>query len=172
MKFSHAAFVLLAGVAAAAPATSSSTSNALRQQARQRRANGGSGSDLIAQLQATFDRNNPNGTPTTAGDPDDLNGDGVINDDEPSKKMSDEEKASVDDDTGDGRRGKGRVKGKGRAKSSRKGQGTPRLKDGDNHRPDRAEESAAVAYQQDGMRPGSGTGFTELLEFYEIRCDE
>lgn len=38
-----------------------------------------SGSSIIEQLQATFDRNNPNGTPTSAGDPDDLNGDGVIN---------------------------------------------------------------------------------------------
>ncbi|KAH9233236.1 hypothetical protein K456DRAFT_1777267, partial [Colletotrichum gloeosporioides 23] len=46
---------------------------------RQRRANGGQGSDLIAQLQSTFDRNNPNGTPAAAGDPADLNGDGVIN---------------------------------------------------------------------------------------------
>ncbi|KAI0437130.1 hypothetical protein F4803DRAFT_539950 [Xylaria telfairii] len=35
--------------------------------------------DAIAQLQAAFDRNNPNGTPTSPGDPDDLNGDGVIN---------------------------------------------------------------------------------------------
>ncbi|KAH8166096.1 hypothetical protein CIB48_g2189 [Xylaria polymorpha] len=35
--------------------------------------------DAIAQLQSAFDRNNPNGTPTTPGDPDDLNGDGVIN---------------------------------------------------------------------------------------------
>lgn len=37
------------------------------------------GASIIAQLQGTFDRNNPNGTPTSAGDPDDLNGDGVIN---------------------------------------------------------------------------------------------
>ncbi|KAI0536753.1 hypothetical protein GGR58DRAFT_474422 [Xylaria digitata] len=35
--------------------------------------------DIISQLQSAFDRNNPNGTPTTPGDPDDLNGDGVIN---------------------------------------------------------------------------------------------
>ncbi|KAI3342358.1 hypothetical protein F4824DRAFT_445860 [Ustulina deusta] len=35
--------------------------------------------DVISQLQSAFDRNNPNGTPTTPGDPDDLNGDGVIN---------------------------------------------------------------------------------------------
>lgn len=34
---------------------------------------------IIEQLQATFDRDNPNGTPTAEGDPDDLNGDGVIN---------------------------------------------------------------------------------------------
>lgn len=36
------------------------------------------GADIIAQLQSTFDRNNPNGTPAN-GSPDDLNGDGVIN---------------------------------------------------------------------------------------------
>ncbi|KAJ4418856.1 hypothetical protein N0V82_005302 [Gnomoniopsis sp. IMI 355080] len=36
------------------------------------------GSDIVAQLQSTFDRNNPNGTPAN-GSPDDLNGDGVIN---------------------------------------------------------------------------------------------
>ncbi|KAI1128639.1 hypothetical protein F5Y10DRAFT_240194 [Nemania abortiva] len=35
--------------------------------------------DIISQLQSTFDRNNPNGTPAAPGDPDDLNGDGVIN---------------------------------------------------------------------------------------------
>ncbi|KAK1641023.1 hypothetical protein BDP81DRAFT_445999 [Colletotrichum phormii] len=40
---------------------------------------GGGGSSLIEQLQSTFDRNNPNGTPTAPGDPADLNGDGVIN---------------------------------------------------------------------------------------------
>lgn len=34
---------------------------------------------IVEQLQETFDRDNPNGTPTSAGDPDDLNGDGVIN---------------------------------------------------------------------------------------------
>ncbi|KAJ4392121.1 hypothetical protein N0V93_005743 [Gnomoniopsis smithogilvyi] len=37
-----------------------------------------SGSDIVAQLQSTFDRNNPNGTPAN-GSEDDLNGDGVIN---------------------------------------------------------------------------------------------
>lgn len=36
------------------------------------------GSDVIAQLQATFDRNNPDGVPAN-GSEDDLNGDGVIN---------------------------------------------------------------------------------------------
>ncbi|KXH41907.1 hypothetical protein CSIM01_02743 [Colletotrichum simmondsii] len=41
--------------------------------------NGGGGSSLIEQLQSTFDRNNPNGTPAAPGDPADLNGDGVIN---------------------------------------------------------------------------------------------
>lgn len=35
--------------------------------------------NVIGQLTATFDRNNPNGTPAAPGDPDDLNGDGVIN---------------------------------------------------------------------------------------------
>ncbi|KXH66314.1 hypothetical protein CSAL01_06817 [Colletotrichum salicis] len=40
---------------------------------------GGGGSSLIEQLQSTFDRNNPNGTPAAPGDPADLNGDGVIN---------------------------------------------------------------------------------------------
>ncbi|KAJ3532801.1 hypothetical protein NM208_g8273 [Fusarium decemcellulare] len=38
-----------------------------------------SGSDIISQLQETFDRDNPNGTPAAPGDPADLNGDGVIN---------------------------------------------------------------------------------------------
>ncbi|RSM09134.1 hypothetical protein CEP52_004253 [Fusarium oligoseptatum] len=37
------------------------------------------GSDIISQLQGTFNRDNPNGTPAAPGDPDDLNGDGVIN---------------------------------------------------------------------------------------------
>ncbi|KAH7334624.1 hypothetical protein BKA66DRAFT_448661, partial [Pyrenochaeta sp. MPI-SDFR-AT-0127] len=37
------------------------------------------GGNLIQQLQNTFNRNNPNGTPAAPGDPDDLNGDGVIN---------------------------------------------------------------------------------------------
>ncbi|KAL4409653.1 hypothetical protein CABS03_09492 [Colletotrichum abscissum] len=69
MKFSTAAIALLAGVVAAAPASEVSRS-------RERRAGG---SELIQQLQSTFDRNNPNGTPAAAGDPDDLNGDGVIN---------------------------------------------------------------------------------------------
>ncbi|KAL6364152.1 hypothetical protein LRP88_02068 [Fusarium phalaenopsidis] len=36
-------------------------------------------SDTISQLEETFDRNNPNGTPAAPGDPADLNGDGVIN---------------------------------------------------------------------------------------------
>lgn len=36
------------------------------------------GADVIAQLQASFDRNNPNGVPAD-GSEDDLNGDGVIN---------------------------------------------------------------------------------------------
>ncbi|WYZ45294.1 hypothetical protein EsH8_VIII_000610 [Colletotrichum jinshuiense] len=40
---------------------------------------GNTGAGLIQQLQETFDRNNPNGTPAAPGDPDDLNGDGVIN---------------------------------------------------------------------------------------------
>ncbi|OHE94328.1 hypothetical protein CORC01_10375 [Colletotrichum orchidophilum] len=40
---------------------------------------GGDGSSLLEQLQSTFDRNNPNGTPAAPGDPADLNGDGVIN---------------------------------------------------------------------------------------------
>lgn len=34
---------------------------------------------IVEQLQATFDRDNPNGTPAAEGDPADLNGDGVIN---------------------------------------------------------------------------------------------
>lgn len=34
---------------------------------------------LIDDLQNTFNRNNPNGTPAAPGDPADLNGDGVIN---------------------------------------------------------------------------------------------
>lgn len=34
---------------------------------------------IVEQLQSSFNRDNPNGTPTEAGDPDDLNGDGVIN---------------------------------------------------------------------------------------------
>ncbi|KAH7078183.1 hypothetical protein BKA63DRAFT_593581, partial [Paraphoma chrysanthemicola] len=37
------------------------------------------GGNIVQQLQSTFDRNNPNGTPTAPGNPDDLNGDGVIN---------------------------------------------------------------------------------------------
>ncbi|RMJ04899.1 hypothetical protein BHE90_015306 [Fusarium euwallaceae] len=37
------------------------------------------GSDIISQLQGAFNRDNPNGTPAAPGDPDDLNGDGVIN---------------------------------------------------------------------------------------------
>ncbi|WQF80253.1 hypothetical protein CDEST_05267 [Colletotrichum destructivum] len=46
---------------------------------RSKAAGGNGGSNLIQQLQETFDRNNPNGTPAAPGDPDDLNGDGVIN---------------------------------------------------------------------------------------------
>ena len=42
-------------------------------------ANAGNGGTTIADLQNTFDRNNPNGTPTNPGNEDDLNGDGVIN---------------------------------------------------------------------------------------------
>lgn len=41
--------------------------------------NGNGGKSIVEQLQNTFDRNNPNGTPAAPGDKADLNGDGVIN---------------------------------------------------------------------------------------------
>lgn len=63
MRFTIAVSVL-AGIAAASPVPQSSK--------------GASGKSIIEQLQATFDRNNPNGVPAN-GSPDDLNGDGVIN---------------------------------------------------------------------------------------------
>lgn len=77
MKF--LAVLAIAGLAAALPAGDhhgAQVSEAKRAGAGNKAASGGS---IIEQLQSTFDRNNPNGTPTSAGDPADLNGDGVIN---------------------------------------------------------------------------------------------
>lgn len=71
MKF--LAILAIAGLAAAIP---TDTTADVKVRAAGDKASGGS---IIEQLQATFDRDNPNGTPTSAGDPDDLNGDGVIN---------------------------------------------------------------------------------------------
>lgn len=76
MKF--LAILAIAGLVAAMPAADiTDVKRAAGDKASG--ASGASGSSIIAQLQSTFDRNNPNGTPTSAGDPDDLNGDGVIN---------------------------------------------------------------------------------------------
>ncbi|PVH81779.1 hypothetical protein DL98DRAFT_587096 [Cadophora sp. DSE1049] len=90
MRFSVTAFALLLTIATAAPhnrnaAAATDTTDAVSTQsnaATQGAAGatkGAGGASIIQQLQGTFDRNNPNGTPTGAGDPDDLNGDGVIN---------------------------------------------------------------------------------------------
>jgi hypothetical protein len=67
MRFSLALLAVVIGIAAAAPTPAKGQGN------------GVSTEDAIAALQASFDRNNPNGTPTNPGNPDDLNGDGVIN---------------------------------------------------------------------------------------------
>lgn len=67
MKF--LAILAITGLAAAAAVpTSQDTADVKRASA-----------SIIEQLQSTFDRDNPNGTPTSAGNPADLNGDGVIN---------------------------------------------------------------------------------------------
>lgn len=71
MKLTLTLLTLLTTLAASTPLPHTTNSLLTRTPA--------SGSDIIAQLQSTFDRNNPNGTPTSANDPDDLNGDGVIN---------------------------------------------------------------------------------------------
>ena len=71
MQFSITFLAVLAACVVATP---------LPQNGRNGGGNGGGLSkSVIEQLQATFDRNNPNGTPTNPGNPDDLNGDGVIN---------------------------------------------------------------------------------------------
>ncbi|KAJ4328057.1 hypothetical protein N0V84_001425 [Fusarium piperis] len=67
MKFSACTTVFLAGMSMAMP---------LPQLGRFL---GIGNSDAISQLEETFDRDNPNGTPAAPGDPADLNGDGVIN---------------------------------------------------------------------------------------------
>ncbi|KAH9206625.1 hypothetical protein DL95DRAFT_69584 [Leptodontidium sp. 2 PMI_412] len=88
MRFSITTLALLVSLAAGAPhnrngaATSPdaiSTQNNAATDNSATSSGGAGGSSIIQQLQGTFDRNNPNGTPTSAGDPDDLNGDGVIN---------------------------------------------------------------------------------------------
>lgn len=56
-----------------------SPDNVALAQACTQGASGKKRQSLIEQLQETFDRDNPNGTPAAEGDPDDLNGDGVIN---------------------------------------------------------------------------------------------
>lgn len=70
MRFPLAAITLLAGIAMATPFPKQGHSNAAT-------ATGAAG--FVAAAQGAFDRNNPNGTPTNPGNPDDLNGDGVIN---------------------------------------------------------------------------------------------
>ncbi|KAH8682819.1 hypothetical protein BGZ60DRAFT_524173 [Tricladium varicosporioides] len=65
MRFSIATIALLAGIAVATPFP------------KQGHNDGAAG--FVAAAQGAFDRNNPNGTPTNPGNPDDLNGDGVIN---------------------------------------------------------------------------------------------
>lgn len=70
MKSYIAIITLLAGLAAAAPVPCDP-----RECATDKRQ---IDSAVVAQLQSTFDRNNPNGTPAN-GSEDDLNGDGVIN---------------------------------------------------------------------------------------------
>ncbi|KAF2785920.1 hypothetical protein K505DRAFT_400598 [Melanomma pulvis-pyrius CBS 109.77] len=80
MKFSlltTTATALLIGLAAAAPLPQANNNNCANNNANAN-ANQNAGT-TIADLQNTFDRNNPNGTPTDPGNPDDLNGDGVIN---------------------------------------------------------------------------------------------
>jgi hypothetical protein len=84
MKFSlPTAIAILSGLALSAPTPHNSATNAGANAVSAASSSSGntatSGSSIIAQLQGTFDRNNPNGTPTSAGNPDDLNGDGVIN---------------------------------------------------------------------------------------------
>lgn len=66
MRYSLVTTAILIGLAVAAPLPQNNCGN------------GGDGASIIADLQATFDRDNPNGTPAN-GSPDDLNGDGVIN---------------------------------------------------------------------------------------------
>ncbi|KAH7408040.1 hypothetical protein BKA64DRAFT_640953 [Cadophora sp. MPI-SDFR-AT-0126] len=93
MRFSITVLAILLSLGTAAPhnrnaaSTVDSTDTASTQNdavttsptSSSKAAGGASGASIIQQLQGTFDRNNPNGTPTSAGDPDDLNGDGVIN---------------------------------------------------------------------------------------------
>lgn len=66
------AILALASLAAALPTTANPNQVSSREAGAKRQS-------IVEQLQETFDRDNPNGTPTSAGDPDDLNGDGVIN---------------------------------------------------------------------------------------------
>ena len=93
MRFSLTTLALLISLTTAAPhnrnsAAATDSTDAVSTQSNAAsdgatgatKATGGTGgASIIQQLQGTFDRNNPNGTPTSAGDPDDLNGDGVIN---------------------------------------------------------------------------------------------
>lgn len=65
MKYLWFLSAVIAGIAVAAPVKNSSGDD-------------GDTSSVIQQLQSTFDRDNPNGTPAN-GSEDDLNGDGVIN---------------------------------------------------------------------------------------------
>ncbi|KAG4416543.1 hypothetical protein IFR04_010337 [Cadophora malorum] len=93
MRFSLTTFALLISLSTAAPqnrksAAATDSTDAVSTQSNSasngatgatKAAGGAGGASIIQQLQGTFDRNNPDGRPTSAGDPDDLNGDGVIN---------------------------------------------------------------------------------------------